>query len=1257
MKKVFALIIVVMFIDITAYAWSTKTYTTDSDFMAIERENIDINGTGENAKLVIQRNWQDETGVTYPSARHSAALAYDVSGSSAMLFGGRDAGNNALQDFWIYEVVGNKWSQVGAMGTGVRYGHKVVSMGSGQYLFFGGQNNTGDTFNDTWIYNRNTNVWARQNFAIEPSSRAYFSMSYVQSTNKVYLFGGVSGPQLFGDFWVYDVTNGSWSYIISASTPSARYAHGMCYDSNSNVLIVFGGRSNTVGGKTSDLWVYSFGLANWSNIPQPSVERPSPVSDFVFEYMSSIDKCILFGGSSSIYEYFTYLYSYENNEWLTADYPVNPSARDKSAGFVYNGYLPFIFGGDTGNASNETFKYILKSSGTFTVTVTTAVFTSKVWRKILTNFAGIYSSSTTIRFQTAHSDDGISFDAFRGPDGSVSSYYNGAGPHNIWNGHWDRNYLRVKGEMLSYILPKTPELPELKIVYNIRPRPPQLVYPENYDRINAQRPVFVWEKGVDDDHDYPLTYRMQISNNSSFSTPYIDQNFIAENSTAVVSQLCPSNLNEGLWYYRIYSQDNSTSAWSDAYSFTVDTTPPNNITELSARTGNENGSIDLSWISPGDDRNTGEIVNGSFIVRYSSTGPINTEIAWQNTMNESIQPLSVLSNKASANSVFNLQDETTYYFAVKIRDRAGNTSTLSSLSPRAFTNARPSVNLLEPDNYGVFSKVKEISWGYQDQNEGDSVSVSVSLSTDSGVSYGVLITSGLPDKTTCYFWNTRKVSNGTNYKIKVIVTDWRGLPGEAVSLSTFTIFNTNEPPELTLITPNGFEIISGTMNVTWQLTDVNSADTHIISVYLSSNNGAGFLKMVELPGNTTFYLIDSALLKNGTNYLIRINASENNTSEKYESMDISNNEFSVDNNNEFPYAFSLTHPADGCYVSVLKLYLAWENKGDPNSGDNINYTIYLATDSVFTTALIINTDQSNYLFPSGIISEGKEYYWKVKAYDQLGYERYAQKVFNFKVLERSKAVSEDQKVSGEITGGLPAGGDLYISKIAANESLSMQKMAANTAGDRLLKTITQDVYRPVVMDVNETVLHPAGIILNMAFLYNDDDSDNYYHGTNVPVEKLRIACLDEEKSKWKFSEDRQSVDYAQKKITAQFIFLEPVAVFGVNIPNKLLGNLNVFPNPFNAGTENIKIRYVLNKDSAVDIRIFTLIGELVRHWHFDPGLDGKSTGVINGCLNEIQWDGKNGNDALVSNGMYLCIIKAANGSEKQQESINIGVIK
>lgn len=128
-------------------------------------------------------------------------------------------------------------------------------------------------------------------------------------------------------------------------------------------------------------------------------------------------------------------------------------------------------------------------------------------------------------------------------------------------------------------------------------------------------------------------------------------------------------------------------AWVQGIDFSAiqvseaDTTPPSTISNLSASNSTES-TVLLRWTAPGDDGATGTAT--SYDVRYS-TAPI-LEANWANATPASGEPIPGTAGSAQSMVVAGLNSGTTYFFAVKAVDDAGNESAVSN-SPSATTTA------------------------------------------------------------------------------------------------------------------------------------------------------------------------------------------------------------------------------------------------------------------------------------------------------------------------------------------------------------------------------------------------------------------------------------------------------------------------------------------------------------------------------------------------------------------------------------------
>ena len=119
-------------------------------------------------------------------------------------------------------------------------------------------------------------------------------------------------------------------------------------------------------------------------------------------------------------------------------------------------------------------------------------------------------------------------------------------------------------------------------------------------------------------------------------------------------------------------------AWIHGVDFSalsLDTVPPAAVTTLSA-SNPTNTSIGLSWNAPGDDGAIGTAQ--SYDLRYS-TSPI-TNASWNTATPAVGEPTPTLAGSNQSMTVSGLLPNTTYYFAIKSTDEAGNISALSNIA-------------------------------------------------------------------------------------------------------------------------------------------------------------------------------------------------------------------------------------------------------------------------------------------------------------------------------------------------------------------------------------------------------------------------------------------------------------------------------------------------------------------------------------------------------------------------------------------------
>ena len=93
-------------------------------------------------------------------------------------------------------------------------------------------------------------------------------------------------------------------------------------------------------------------------------------------------------------------------------------------------------------------------------------------------------------------------------------------------------------------------------------------------------------------------------------------------------------------------------------------------------------------------------------------------------------------------------------------------------------------------------------------------------------------------------------------------------------------------------------------------------------------------------------------------------------------------------------------------------------------------------------------------------------------------------------------------------------------------------------------------------------------------------------------------------------------------------------------------------NPFDPNNGDVRFSYVLKEPSAVQLKIFTLVGEEVKSEFVRMGEYGTEAGIYDDVLT---WDGRNETGDMVLNGVYVAILQVIETGEEAR--IKVAVVK
>jgi hypothetical protein len=1229
-NRSFFLLLAIFFISLQKlFSASSYTITTDQQFKTFQSTNIVVVGSGEEGYLLLSNHFEKINVVFRPSPRHSYSADYSLTTKKVFLFGG----TTYYDDCWIFDEEKSQWQKISSSNTPqARYGGCIVNIGENKFLLFGGLGQQG-YFGDTYIFSLFPSSGSFQlvETSSHPSARYYHSMCFVPEEKKVYLFGGYNSSGALNDLWCFDLLSSTWSFISTSNSPQARYGHKMVYADKK--IYIFGGQKDDIN-FFNDLWVYDLQTKSFTNItPTTPATKPSARANFGMAKFPELNQILIFGGyeGGSSYSNELWFLNYISTTFAKSDCAYPPSARDKFC-FIKLKDKFFLYGGTSGYAAFDDsyfFYYSTYGETTSQEIMISSQNPTKLYYRYF-QFSPL-PPTDTVKFQIAYSSNGINFSQFLGYDGTTENYFTSTQQYFSTTTFDNNQYIKIKGYFYSYSPPNNPKVEEIVINYNLAPYPPKLIQIGNpIDNIlsstNTTRPEFKWEKPNDPDGDGISSYTLQISTSDNFY-PY------SEFQSSTTSYSPTTEIPTGVYFWRVSAKDSygGESDFSSYYKLEIDTTPPAAPYYVLAKPHPiKDKAILITTKITGDDLSTGTF-KGSIIVAYSTETITEENFDSQEKYIKTFPPSSSFSpNEEIPIELLNLQDDTTYFIALKFQDEALNISTMS-ICVSTITNFIPNIKIITPTIGEEISGKTTISWEYNDFNTDETTHTFKIFLVEENI--GSTTTIKILTNTTYYLWNSLEVKNST-YTLKIEIKDTRG----AISydeVKNIKIINSNFPPKITnWVKPKQNEILTGNTIIFWELEDLNLADEHFYELFITTNLITK-PKVAEFK-NTTYYLLDTTKFFNATNYYLILEVKDEGGLTDISTSPV----FSIKNENLPPTKPILLSPKHLSFTSPYKVKFVWQASTDPNPNDKVFYDFYLSTSSNINTTIFSQKNLTNteieVSYP--IIDEEKKYFWQVKAKDIFDTETPSD-IFMFLTYPRFKTISDDNKVYAEILYPTEEKVFIYAKKICDKDKRNFHPIISQAdkkdKTDRFIKVLPYDVYEINLYDENFNVVEKD---LEYKVVFSIDETQ-----FDIPKQTLKIAYLNKENNIWEFTEYKQNiVDSALYGLTDKNSILTYSNKFGIytvlakNTALEPVSNIIVYPNPFNPEKEEVTIEYVLTKSVDVEIYILTLSGGLVKKFYFPKGEKGVSYGTPEGERNKFSWDGRNDKGVIVSTGMYLC---------------------
>jgi hypothetical protein len=262
---------------------------------------------------------------TPPPLRSDFTGVFDVLTQSMYVFSGDPgqpqqcgaSGNALLTDMWRYSVRCQYWIQVPmAMSppprTGAASVHEGFPANRNRMIMFGGRGADGQLLNDVWAYDFLAQAWTQlTTMGTPPSPRENATIGFNATYDQIFLFGGntsadASQPQLVNDVWMLDIDNdkNQWTLMpISGGglqQPAPRQRHVAIFNPPQQAFYVGFGETQS-GTYLKDIWVYTYDLTmmppkgGWI-LASPGTTGPSARIDAGMDLDSAGSRILLFGG-------------------------------------------------------------------------------------------------------------------------------------------------------------------------------------------------------------------------------------------------------------------------------------------------------------------------------------------------------------------------------------------------------------------------------------------------------------------------------------------------------------------------------------------------------------------------------------------------------------------------------------------------------------------------------------------------------------------------------------------------------------------------------------------------------------------------------------------------------------------------------------------------------------------------------------------------------------------------------------------------
>ena len=245
-------------------------YSVDQEVIVVFTNNNDYTYVYD----VAGEHWSLSRQADGPIRRGDAGFCYDPVNRVFVMYGGLTDDNveeRVLGDTWVYDVGSDAWTEMNPVVSPPNtYGCRLVWDSVNEVMLLWGGNlpwDNGGKLDDWWRYDYQSNTWTMIDTEDKPPMRYWQYMAFDEASGKIVMFGGNPSGLNFGDTWLYDYAENTWTEVHPEVSPSPRQCGALVYYPSLGGVVMFGGIDEDQSG-FDDTWVFDAVTGEWSLVEE-----------------------------------------------------------------------------------------------------------------------------------------------------------------------------------------------------------------------------------------------------------------------------------------------------------------------------------------------------------------------------------------------------------------------------------------------------------------------------------------------------------------------------------------------------------------------------------------------------------------------------------------------------------------------------------------------------------------------------------------------------------------------------------------------------------------------------------------------------------------------------------------------------------------------------------------------------------------------------------------------------------------------------